>query len=476
MQPLVRLENVDVALNGKAVLRGINWELMPRENWAIVGRNGSGKSTLLRLVRGELWPAPGEGKRTYFLDGREQQDTAIGVREKISAVTPELQERYLQQAWRFSARQVILSGFANTEYLYFEPMPAQRARADAVADLLGIEKLLRRNVQQLSTGELRKVLVARALISAPPVLILDEVCDGLDVRSREILLVAIERVAQSGTQILYATHRVEELSAAVTNRLELEDGRIACCGPIAASKRVPRHQRLVPRSRNRIGRVLIQVRDTDVYLDRKRVLHRINWQIRENEHWAVLGANGAGKSTFLKLLGGDLHPAAGGRVQRWNFTAKNTLWDIRRRIGFLSPELQANYRDSLSAQDVIASGFFSSIGLRQKPNSNQRRKVRKLMTDFGVSQLADKRVGQMSYGEFRKILLLRALVHSPELLLCDEPFDGLDAEARRDFRDALENAARAGIQLLIVTHHVDELPACISHTLLLENGRIARHR
>src|SRR6185295_14067735 len=119
-------------------------------------QNGSGKSTLLKLIRGELWPRPGRGRRIYFFDGREQVGTAVGARERISTVSPELQERYLQQEWRLTARQVVLSGFGNSDYVYGKPTTEQRARARAITALLGIEPLLSRNVQLLSTGELRK--------------------------------------------------------------------------------------------------------------------------------------------------------------------------------------------------------------------------------------------------------------------------------------------------------------------------------
>ena len=466
MQPLVRLDNVSVAFNGNAVLRGVSWELLPGQHWAIVGQNGSGKSTLLKLIRGELWPAA--GKRTYFLNGQEQALSAVGVKESFGAVSPELQERYLQQEWRLTGRDVVFSGFANTDYVYIRPTAQQRAYAEGIIQMLGIQKLLRRDVQQLSTGELRKVLIARALAGRPAVLILDEVCDSLDVHSRGTLLEAVERIARSGTQVLYASHRQDELIAPIGNMLELQDGRVVRHAARRAQPVVLTRPTAAVQTRSALpGRVLIHMKNASVYLGGKLVLQRLNWELRENEHWAILGPNGAGKSTFLKLVAGDVHPAADGVVRRWDFTPKNTLWDIRQRVGFMSPELQARYRDAISAMEVIASGLFSSFGLREPPTSAQWRKVRQLMKRFGVDHLAARRVGEMSYGEFRKLLLLRALIHEPQLLLCDEPFDGLDAAARRAFRETLECVAKRGTQLVIVTHHVDELPGCVTNVLTL---------
>src|SRR6266487_2789855 len=127
-QPLIRIENADVALGGRTVLHSINWRLEPGQNWAILGGNGSGKSTFLRLVRGELWPIPRRGKRFYALDGTEQT-SAVGIKEKIGWVSPELQERYLQQEWNLTAWQVVQTGFRNTDFVYEKLTRQERARA-----------------------------------------------------------------------------------------------------------------------------------------------------------------------------------------------------------------------------------------------------------------------------------------------------------------------------------------------------------
>src|ERR1051325_2553987 len=135
-QPLVRLDNVDVALDGRAVLRGLQWSLLPGQNWAILGRNGSGKSTLLKLIRGDLWPAPGcGGRRVYAFDDQEQT-TAVGIKEKIALVAPELQERYLQQTWKLTGLQVVHSGVLGGDYVYQKLSAAQQALAQSTIRLI----------------------------------------------------------------------------------------------------------------------------------------------------------------------------------------------------------------------------------------------------------------------------------------------------------------------------------------------------
>lgn len=481
--PLIQLENVDVALGGTTVLHDLTWRLQPGEHWAILGGNGSGKSTLLKLLRGELAPAPGcRGRRVYAFEG-DVQITAVGIKEKIALVSPELQGRYLQQEWLLTGLQVIHSGFLGGDYIYQRPTPAQRERATEIVGRLGVEALLHRNVQQLSTGELRKILIARALAGSPRVLVCDEVCDGLDATARADLLRTLDRVAGRGTQLLYTTHRAEELIPAITHRLVLERGRILEAGPFSrqvdslngVARRAPAvnipgagRSRRLPRGTQRD--TLIRVQGASVYLGDKPVLRDIDLEIRRGEHWAVVGGNGSGKTTLLKLIVGDLHPAWGGRVQRFAFTPKNTLWEVKKKIGYLSPELQANYRESITGADVIASGFFSSIGLMQTVSRAQRRRVTELVELLQLGELAARNALQMSYGEVRRLLLARALVHEPELLVCDEPFDGLDAGARSRMAATLEQVARGGTNLLMVTHHAADLPACTTHVAELRTG------
>jgi molybdate transport system ATP-binding protein len=435
----------------------------------VLGANGSGKSTFLKLVRGEVLPEPGRGARIYRLGG--EQRTAVGIKERMPLVSPEAQDRYLQIEWTHRVLEVIYSGFSGTDYLFRKPTAAQRARANQLIGLLGIEDLLRRNVQELSTGELRRVLIARALASRPKVLLLDEVCDGLDAPARRTLLRALEKVARSGMQLLFTTHRDEELIPAITHVLRLKGGRIAFQGPTKPLRKEARVRARQAAPKQKSGNdVLIHLEGADVYLNRTRVLCSITWQMRDGENWAILGGNGAGKSTFLRLVCGDIHPAAGSRVRRFEFTPRNTLWELRKRIGFVSPALQAVYREGPSARAVVASGFFSSVGLLDRVTRTQWRRVDELLEAFGMSRLA--RVRAMSYGEFRKVLLLRALVHHPRLVVCDEPFDGLDTTAKRSFADALDHVASNGTRLLTVTHHIDDLPAATTHALVLENGRI----
>jgi molybdate transport system ATP-binding protein len=477
----VQLDNVSVSLSGKRILHGVNWRWRAGESWAVLGANGSGKSTFLRLVAGELHPDPVDGgRRTYGLNG-ELSTSAVGVRERMAFVSPEQQERYLNIEWVRTGRDVLLTGFHQTDYLYQRLTAEQKAAADKLAEELRLGPLLRRDVQTLSQGEFRRVLIARALLGNPRMLLLDEFTDGLDAAMRATLLAAVQRAAESGTSVLLATHREDELLPALRRRLMLEEGRVAAKGrrehkggkrgnvqrPTSNAQRSTevdarsldvRRSLLRPVRPLAANSFLFRLRNVSVYLDRKPVLRNLNWEMRSGEHWAITGPNGSGKSTFLKLLLGELHPAVGGTIHRFGETRRHTLWEIRARVGYVGPDLQTAYRDDLTAWEVVASGFFASIGLMDAVTRAQWRRVDEVLAQLSLGDLARENFLRLSYGQRRRVLLARAMVHRPQLLLLDEPLDGLDEVSLCQMRVSLLTLSRARVALVVVTHRKSELP------------------
>ena len=221
-----------------------------------------------------------------------------------------------------------------------------------------------------------------------------------------------------------------------------------------------------------MARFLVEIRNATVYLKDRPVLRDIHWTLRENEHWALVGNNGSGKTTLLKLIFGELLPVEGGAVHWFGSRVWRGLEAIRRQTGLVSAEFQQTYDQNLPALEVVVSGWFSSIGLWEQATANQRRAARALMEFLGLASLRSRPFLSLSYGERRRVLLARALVHRPRLLILDEPCAGLDIPAREQFLDTLSRLARTRTRLVYVTHHVEELLPVITHVCYLKSGRI----
>ncbi len=486
-EELIRLEHVNVALNGARVLHDLTWSLRRGENWAVLGPNGAGKSTFLRLLRGEIWPAPVDGGlRIYAFDGRPTQ-SPIGVKQRIAIVSAEQQQRCLRAHTRrygddlrprITAREIVFTGLLDSELVTRKPTPAEAARVAQVMRDIGIEALADVPLDKLSQGQLRKALIARAIVAKPDVLILDEVGVGLDARSRSALLDMIQGIAERGAQILMTTHRRDELIPAITHVMEFKHGRI-----IAQTRRsetadrrraAPPQFRAITDSHSRDARpALINIRRANVASDDGTtiVLHDVNWRMNEGEHWMITGDNGVGKSTLLRLILGELRPARGGQIERFGRNGFDNVWEIKKRIGYVSCEFQARYAADLTAAQVIASGFFASVGWLQPLTPAQRRRLREVIAWLDLEPLAQRSILEMSYGQARKVLVARALVNAPRLLILDEVFDGLDQKCRAELADILEAASRdAGI--ILVAHHEDDCLPCITHRMVIAGGRI----
>ncbi|HZZ83666.1 MAG TPA: ATP-binding cassette domain-containing protein [Anaeromyxobacteraceae bacterium] len=485
--PLVTLENASVVLAGARVLEGISFTLRDGESWAVLGRNGSGKSTFLKLLRGEVWPAPGGGRRLYHLDG-PPQESPIGMRDRIALVSAEQQEAYHKRDWDLDADAVILSGFTDSVYRQEPPTEAERRRAGEVAAELGVERLLGRRFLSLSTGEARRVLLARALAPRPRVLLLDEAANGLDAVSRRRFLEAVSRVARGGLPVVMATHRAEEVLPEMTRVARMDGGRLEVLAgegrrplsppqgapglPLPAARGVPGsggHEARAP-----AASPLLHLERASVNVSGHPVLHALDWTVLPGESWAVLGPNGAGKSTLIRLLAGEEQPMPGGRVRRLGLPSRTGLWELRARVALVSPELQARHRYEERGEEVVLSGFFGSIGLPEEPTPAQREAARRWMDRLGAAHLAARRVQALSHGELRRLLLARALVREPELLLLDEPCDGLDASSRAELLALLESLCRGGLHLVLASHHASDLIPSIDHVLELEGGRVRR--
>ncbi len=470
--PLVTLAHVDVALAGVTVLRDVTWELARGEHWGVVGANGSGKSTLLGLLAGSVWPAPGRGSRRYDFGAGLETD-AVGARSEIVLVGHELQDRYARLNWNFTALDVVLSGIYRTDVPRRKPAAGQREQALDVLRRLGVAELAPRRFLELSRGEQRRVLIARGVAFAPTVLLLDEPASGLDPAARAELAAMLERVAEECT-LVCAAHVPDDLPAFISRYLAIDAGRVVTVErqtdngrPVSAAAR--RKAAAAPASHAAVP--LIALEHADAWLAGRRVLHDITWRLLPNEHWLVTGANGSGKSTLLRMLHGQVRPALGGHVTWPAFDNPRDVWQLRRHIAWVSPELQAAYRYPSTVRACIASGFTSSVGAVRRATAAETARVEGLLDELELRPLADRLLSTLSYGQARRALLGRLLANRPRVLLLDEPWEGLDAPMAELFNATLHKVAADGTQLVCASHLATHR-AHFTHELELAGGEV----
>ncbi len=514
-KPFITVDHVTVRLRDRLILRDSLWQIKSDEHWAILGPNGSGKSTLVRALWGGV-PVQ-SGRILYDFGDQEGNGSLVPQRDAIGYVSfethqslmehEELQADLRQFAGKkdevTKAHDVIFSGILASREL----TGSDEERLCQVADQLGIRDLLQRSITSLSTGEMRKVLIARALMKAPKLLILDEPYDGLDAKSRTSLAESVDHLMTGSMRVVLVVHRIEEIVPNITHVLFVKDGRLFLQGPREAlltsdnisqlygcrlrlekshagysvsygpEKKDKIDARILCRDiLDEIPETLIEMRDMTISYGDLIVLDHVNWSMRKGENWVILGPNGSGKSTLLGLILGDNLQGYSNQLLlfgRQKGTGE-TLWEIKRHLGVVSSELQIQYRKKMSAFDVIASGFYDSIGLYHYPTPEQKEIVDAWIETLRIEDIAKQPYHHLSYGQKRMILLARAMVKSPALLIVDEPCHGLDIPNRRRILNIIEMIGETPTNLLYVTNHRDEILNCITHVMRLQKGKVVK--
>jgi molybdate transport system ATP-binding protein len=449
--PLVILDRVTIQRAGRDVFRDFSWTIRDGETWAITGPVGSGKSTLAETVLGKHF-ARGGSISWPMLNGRPGLYSSSVIRH----VAFQEQSRLFSYVGHYYQQRF---EFADTD----EPLTLAQflgKDCEAVARQLGIEKQLPLSFMKLSNGQTRRARIAQALLAKPELLILDDPFLGVDAGGRAEIAELLGRLVNQGLQLVLICSP-DAVPSWVTNRLELEpeaqarDASALQCGPDPCL-----------RVGLQTGSPIIELHNVSVAHGGRTILSNIDWTVRAGERWAVFGPNGSGKTTLLSLLCGD-HPQAYSNDVKLFGRRRGTgesIWDVKRRIGLLSPEFHLYFSEPLNAERVAATGFFD--GVADRPTTpEQNRAVQELFAEFRLSHLNGRPFRQLSTGEQRLVLLVRALVKRPELLILDEPFQSLDGSAMRFARGWLDTRLGADQTLLFVSHFEEELPASIGQRM-----------
>lgn len=469
----------------------VDFELLKGESLAIVGPNGGGKSMFVDILIGRhplLGDNPkydfsptdkelvsdnikyiafrdtygGDNDKTYFLQQRWNQTE---ISEETTTAGEKLEEAYT------------LSGEDNEKKRLFR----QR-----IYELFHLESILDKYVILLSSGELRKLMLASSIFASPKVLIIDNPFIGLDAETRDQLKELLRLMAQDGDlQIVLVLSKDDDIPDFISHVVEVKDmivGNKTTLEQYRSSRQpIPPHVLNADKAKAIVNlpykqteyhsEEVINMKDVSIRYGERTILKDLNWLVKNGERWALSGQNGAGKSTLLSLVCADNPQSYACDIALFGNPrgSGESIWDIKKHIGYVSPELHRSYQRDMPAIRIVASGLTDSVGLYVKPKEEDMDQCRFWMKVFGLEGLEDRGFLKLSSGEQRLVLLARAFVKDPELLILDEPLHGLDNRNRRLVKDIIEAfCKRKNKTMIMVTHYKEELPACIDHSIFLK--------
>jgi molybdate transport system ATP-binding protein len=513
-RPFLSLSNATFRLGDELVFESTSWVFHRHEHWAIVGANGSGKSLLADALRGRLPLIKGE-LRYHF-----RPPEGLAPEEAIGHVSFEerksnLRGMVVQSRWNSLEDH---SGLLARDFLSYERVvdinpyevtdrhekarPLFERRRRKAIGLLRIAPFLDRRLVTLSNGEMQLVQLARALCLPLRLLILDEPFIGLDVATRAHFHAVLERLMDTPLRVILIVTHLEDLPTHVTHLLYVAGREVVAAGPRAGLISKPRFERLLvsqpARKQTRRGATraarhrrpaskrsaihgssscnteLLRLRNVTVRYGNTTILRDLNWTIRAGESWALVGPNGSGKTTLLSLILGDNPQAYANDVTvfRKRRGGGESIWDIKKRIGWVSSEQQLYFDEGATCLAAVTSGFHDTAGLFRRPTSRQSAAARHWLAQFQMLDFADVPLFALSAGQQRMVLLARALVKKPQLLILDEPCQGLDSAHRDEFVQTVDKLAqKRQTTVIYVTHRNDEVPPSIRGVLRLEAGR-----
>lgn len=462
--------------------RSVYLDLYEGEHWAIVGDNAAGKTRLMHILNGES-PLPFSSISYDFSPSERPllSDNIKSISFHDSYGSSD-SSYYLQKRWN---QQDIDPEDNPTLGRVLQRIPA--ISEDFREDLyrfFGIEPMLGQYLISLSSGELRKYQLVKALLTLPRVLILDNPFIGLDVQTRECLSTLLGELSKRyPLSIILILPRPEDLLPSfITHVIEVKDLLV---GPKWTREQylqnlaIPRVEQVEMRTaieneQEDCARAeIIRTRKMRIAYGGRTILQTLDWVVREGDKWIISGENGSGKSTLLSCICADNPQSYACDIELFSRRrgSGESIWDIKRHIGYVSPEMHRAYQKDILAEEVVASGFFDTIGSTRRLSDEQEEICRKWMKCFGIEHLYGRRYLRISSGEQRLCLLARAFVKEPPLLILDEPMHGLDAQHSARVREIIDAYMQdSGKTLLMVSHFPSEYPSCIDHELHLRKG------
>lgn len=456
-----------------------NFLLSSGEQIAIVGPNGSGKSTLIEYVRGAKQPLPGHTARFAAVNGRSIKELTryITFRDSYGSADSTY---YYQQRWNTTEIE---------DYPFIRdifPDIADSAWKETLFRVFSMERILDKRIVTLSSGEMRKYQLARMLSQNPALLIVESPYIGLDAPTRKELDTLFRHlIAEWNMQIILILSRAAEIPDFITHVYPVSNG-------IFLDKRTRQDfsdnaDRIFPDNSSGFAeeehlidslpvtetdcRELVYCNNVSLKYGGRTILNPVTWSISKGQRWALLGPNGCGKSALLSMIYADNPQSYACDISLFGYKrgSGESIWEIKKQIGYVSPEMHRSYMRHLPVSDIVASGLYDTIGLYRHISEQDISRCRIWMRIFGITQFTDRDFTTLSSGEQRLVLLARAFVKNPQLVILDEPLHGLDKYNRIKVMHIINHYCKHfDRSAIIVTHYPEELPDCITNQKVLE--------
>lgn len=468
-------DNPEARYENQRLAEGISFQIPEGQNAVIIGPNGAGKSLLAQHIAGGVSLRQGSVK-VLRADGSEVPRTMIASLSfrDIYRLGGASQDNYYQKRWQATENEE-------------SPLVADalgQAAVNANQTLLGqigVLPLLQKRVIFLSSGELRKLMIARSLMAKPELLIVDNPYIGLDAASRLLINDVLQKVAaELDIKVLLIISHPKDLPGWVDNVIAMKDLAVvkassradftadkdlaASLFPEADALPAPLPPDMRATDDGGYSQAIV-MKSVKVQYPPVTILRDLDWTVLRGEKWALLGKNGCGKSTLLSLVCGDNPQGYANDITLFGRKrgSGESIWDIKSHIGYISPDMHTFYQADIPCLDVVASGFFDTVGLYRKPGDEQRQLALKWMQAFHCQSLADRSFLKVSYGEQRLVMLTRVFVKRPSLVILDEPLHGLDAGKKALAKRMIEDyCADPDVTLIYVTHYEEEIPAVVT--------------
>lgn len=516
---LITVNNCRIENSRGTVIPQIDWNFQQNQAWLVIGPNGGGKADFVNALAGysgvKFVP---NGINQNKPEEVPMYSSSFG--NSVEIVSLERAAKLIQEERENDESDYVEGGvdIGRTGRIFIAEGLVENPKKNPkvlelsknienyeAIKLCGIEKILDRGLKYMSTGEIRRTLLARALISGKKLIILSDPFAGLDVNSRGILLNFFNTIAEKqinsnedSTKIILGMERWHEIPDAITNVIEFRNKEVSFIGSRKdyESLREERNKNQEENSKNLKeelsaelnetvketfvlqnqdtiqNETLVEMTDVNVGWDNHKVLRNLNWKLNKGQHWLIQGPNGSGKTTFLELITGDNMQVFSNDVKLFGSRrgSGETIWDIKKQLGIVSYRMHVEYRmlGGTSLLNVIVSGFRDSIGLYEAATDVEVACAKKWLKLGGFEGRENESFGNLSYGEQRAVLILRSAVKCPKILILDEPCHGLDEQNREMILNLISLIADGGTTTLLhVTHDPSEVLDCEKHILQL---------